>query len=208
MKHSFTPESYQRLLEGQKRSQAITQQKKIARIAAYQQTPTLCHSCGLPLNYERRANKFCSSSCAAIFNNPRKPRRKPRCYCLHCAKQLTSSAKKYCNTSCQALHQWDLHKQRVDAAGGFASGTNRQTIRRYLIETRGHRCEMCKLQLWNDQPVPLVADHTNGNPYDDSLTNLRLLCCNCDAQTPTYKGRNRGNGRHVRRQRYAAGKSF
>ena len=33
-------------------------------------------------------------------------------------------------------------------------------------------------------------------------------CPNCDAQTPTYKGRNRGHGRYARRMRYQAGKSF
>ena len=56
--------------------------------------------------------------------------------------------------------------------------------------------------------MPLVLDHMNGNPEDNHLTNLRLLCCNCDAQTATYKGKNKGNGRHARRERYRAGKSF
>jgi hypothetical protein len=37
--------------------------------------------------------------------------------------------------------------------------------------------------------------------------NLRLICPNCDSQLPTFKMRNRGRGRHSRRQRYADGKS-
>ena len=40
------------------------------------------------------------------------------------------------------------------------------------------------------------------------LDNLRLVCPNCDSQLPTFKGRNTGNGRYYRRQRYKAGKSY
>ena len=38
--------------------------------------------------------------------------------------------------------------------------------------------------------------------------NLRLVCPNCDSQLPTYKSRNRGSGRHSRRQRYRDGQSY
>ena len=56
--------------------------------------------------------------------------------------------------------------------------------------------------------MPLVLDHIDGHASNWRLKNLRLVCHNCDAQLPTYKGKNRGNGRHLRRERYAAGKSF
>ena len=39
------------------------------------------------------------------------------------------------------------------------------------------------------------------------ISNLRLVCPNCDSQLPTYKNRNKGNGRHSRRVRYSKGKS-
>jgi len=40
------------------------------------------------------------------------------------------------------------------------------------------------------------------------LKNLRLVCGNCDMLLPTYKSKNKGNGRHNRRKRYAEGKSY
>ena len=43
--------------------------------------------------------------------------------------------------------------------------------------------------------MPLEIDHVNGNYADNSPANLRLLCPNCHALTPTFKGLNRGNGR-------------
>lgn len=51
-------------------------------------------------------------------------------------------------------------------------------------------------------------DHIDGNSENNDLDNLRLICCNCDAQTSTYKAKNIGKGRHYRRQRYAEGKSY
>lgn len=57
-------------------------------------------------------------------------------------------------------------------------------------------------------PLTLILDHIDGNPENNRRDNLRLICPNCDSQLPTYKSRNRGNGRAFRRQRYADGKSY
>lgn len=46
--------------------------------------------------------------------------------------------------------------------------------------------------------VPLVADHTDGNWRNNKEENLRLVCPNCDALSPTYAGSNKGNGRPSR----------
>lgn len=43
---------------------------------------------------------------------------------------------------------------------------------------------------WLDKPISLHLDHINGNPKDNRLENLRLLCPNCHSQTSTYCGRN------------------
>lgn len=89
-----------------------------------------------------------------------------------------------------------------------AGKASARTLKRYLIYAEGHHCNKCKTKEWNGLPIPLELEHIDGNSLNNDLDNLKLLCPNCHAQTPTYKGANRGNGRHARRQRYAEGKSF
>lgn len=54
------------------------------------------------------------------------------------------------------------------------------------------RCSTCKLTTWLGAPIPLELDHINGVNTDNRLENLRLLCPNCHARTPTYRGKNKG----------------
>lgn len=43
--------------------------------------------------------------------------------------------------------------------------------------------------------IPLELDHIDGERSNNLLENLRLLCPNCHALTPTYRGRNKRNKR-------------
>lgn len=53
------------------------------------------------------------------------------------------------------------------------------------------KCSCCgQLPEWNGKPLQLQVDHVNGNPKDNKIENLRVLCPNCHSQTDTWSGRN------------------
>lgn len=51
-------------------------------------------------------------------------------------------------------------------------------------------CSRCGLSEWQGEPITLELDHVNGVRDDHRLSNLRFLCPNCHALTPTWRGRN------------------
>jgi hypothetical protein len=64
-----------------------------------------------------------------------------------------------------------------------------ESWKKQLIRTRGYRCERCKLSEWMGQPITLELEHVDGNSSNYNEENLKLLCCNCHAQTPTWRRR-------------------
>lgn len=53
------------------------------------------------------------------------------------------------------------------------------------------RCEKCLLSEWLGKPIAIELDHINGERTDNRLCNLRILCPNCHAQTPRYRGKHK-----------------
>ena len=84
--------------------------------------------------------------------------------------------------------------------GLLAIGVVSGHIKRYLRRKFGNKCCLCSWSEMNPKTniVPLVADHIDGNWKNNSEENLRLICPNCDALSPTYAGLNKENGRQSR----------
>ncbi len=65
------------------------------------------------------------------------------------------------------------------------------SVRKYLLRTRGHQCEMCGILEWQGQVLTFEMDHIDGNRFNHEESNLRILCPNCHSQTPTYRNKKR-----------------
>jgi len=129
--------------------------------------------------------------------------------CKVCQLEFTSDQRHnlYCSLLCHAEEKKRIKVEEMLALG-FDNSSQCRRAKRYIIDTKGHMCEICKLTEWLGQPIPLTLDHINNNPEDSSLINLRVICPNCDRLTPNFGSKNRGNGRASRRQRYQEGKSY
>ncbi len=69
------------------------------------------------------------------------------------------------------------------------SNISRATVKRYILENNliKYECFFCHNNgHWNNKKISLILDHKNGISNDNTITNLRFLCPNCNATLETH----------------------
>ena len=160
---------------------------------------------------ETKNPKFCCRVCSASYNNTLYPKRSKKSTdipktlytikCPTCQKDFTPkrSISQYCSKKCSEFHRTLLFIQKVDETGYFFindnTPRNTRTTRKYLIYKHGNNCMLCGQagEDWKGKPLTLIVDHIDGHSTNWVISNIQLVCPNCDSQLSTYKGRNKGN---------------
>lgn len=132
---------------------------------------------------------------------------KPNPPCLSCGGEKSRGNKSYCSYICQKAYEHRLYIERWlcgeetgSIGSGDASALSRH-VRNYLLDKANYQCTQCGWGEINPYTgtIPLEIDHIDGNWKNNRPGNLRVLCPNCHALTPTHKGANAGNGNGSRK---------
>jgi hypothetical protein len=70
-------------------------------------------------------------------------------------------------------------------------------LKKHLIKERKNTCENCHLDKWLNVEIPLEVHHIDGNPTNNNLENLQLLCCNCHSLTDNWRNKKRSSDETV-----------
>jgi hypothetical protein len=159
-----------------------------------------CKQCGAPIIICKSVqNRFCSSSCAATYNNTGKIR-VPRKKCLNCSNMCYNLHTKFCTHKCSSEYRLNqnIEKWKAGKVSGHSGAgcTVRLFIRRYLFKKYDNKCCKCGWHEVNSvtKKIPLEINHIDGNAKNTIESNLELICPNCHSLTCNYKALNAGHG--------------
>ena len=129
-----------------------------------------CAKCGKELKPGQK--KFCSSSCAASFNNHNRV--------LSNATKEKISLKLRTNTLTNRLRNGSGYKRSYY--------TFKERLFRDGIKEQ--KCERCGITTWMGEKITLQLHHIDGNKQNNNPENLQILCPNCHSQTDNFCGKN------------------
>lgn len=120
-------------------------------------------------------------------------------YCLNCGIKLEKYEKKYCSTKCQRAYENKRDVENIfnGEMSGLKQATTsspkiRDSLRTYLLEKVNYKCELCGCDWVNPYSNQTILEihHIDGDRTNNLENNLQVLCPNCHAMTPNYKGLN------------------
>lgn len=111
----------------------------------------------------------------------------------------------YCSLSCSrnispnGYHTLQRFLEGVDVPRSVLKS---KYVREHVLDRQNRLCAICgNPQEHMGEHLLFIMNHSDGNPDNTHPSNMRMVCPNCLSQLPTYKSRNRGNGRYLRDQR-------
>ncbi len=134
-----------------------------------------------------RAEKFCS--CGKKLSRGNKTG-----YCKECVKGKGFNIS---NNNTRVNHIVLMQEGKLERLNWWAKAK----IKIYFLEKQNNKCIICGIDnVWNGKELIFILDHIDGDSTNHTEENFRLICHNCDSQLPTYKSKNKGNGRKYDRE--------
>ena len=146
----------------------------------YNLNPNHCKHCGKELDFDHRNNQFCSQSCAATYNNLKRPK-KDRPSKENQLRAANVNFEKWLNGENYVIRGFNIPR----------------LVRRYLLNIHNNKCQCCG---WGGPHpitgnIPLSIHHIDGDCTNNRINNLQLLCPNCHSLTPNFGNLNKNSKR-------------
>lgn len=84
-------------------------------------------------------------------------------------------------------NKWKKGLNEILVENSSYKNTSNLKKRLYKEGLKERKCEECgQNEDWRGKKMSLILDHINGNPTDNRIENLQILCPNCNAITETF----------------------
>ena len=85
--------------------------------------------------------------------------------------------------------------------------------RLYKENLKKKECEICGMgeEWFSDNKIVHILDHINGDPYDNRIDNLRIVCPNCNSTLETSTGKNKNKIKRIydsKKDKYVSNKKY
>ena len=66
-------------------------------------------------------------------------------------------------------------------------------LKNWLLKNnlKENKCEICGISEWNGKQLNCQLHHKYGNPHNNCLENLMIICPNCHSQTENFTAKNK-----------------
>ncbi len=85
----------------------------------------------------------------------------------------------------------DRRRKHVNEYLFNGSTINTHKLKLFLIRDglKERKCEICNLESWLNEDIPIELHHKNGVQHDNRIENLQIVCPNCHALTDNHAGK-------------------
>lgn len=121
--------------------------------------------------------------------------------CKHCGKEFVKKdgySDNFCSNECYTKYKHQkAYNEFLEHPEKYARANySPRRFKDFILKEQGGTCAICGMKPeWNGKELVFIIDHIDGHASNNSRSNLRAICPNCDSQLDTYKSKNKNGDR-------------